>query len=669
MPTLETPPARQGPEGGPSRASQPLKGAVSWRSILLGFLLLPLFDYLVLDMEVRTSAVEPTDLTLVAPAVVALFLLVGMSALCRRVLPKAAFSARELLVVFSILMLGVSLSSMNALPTLVFLISYGTEYATLENGWADRLLPHFPDWLVVKDTKLVHDWYAGYGSLYQMSTFLAWAKPLSLWMVFVGCLVLAAYCINTIFWRQWSKSERLTFPVIQLPMAMVVTGPSSLYRKRLFWIAFSLAGAINLVNGLSFLYPSIPPIQTAFLADLGQAVAGHSPWQAIGWTPINLYPFVIGLGFMMPLDLLLSFVVFYWVWKLERVIGMALGVEVSYSALLSSGYPHYRQQMMGVWIAILVSCIYTARLHLRGVWLRAWGDPRGADDRDEPVSYRFALIGALVGTAGMTAFLIAAGMAWTLSLAFVLTLLGMYVAIARIRCELGPPCQDIPASGPDVMLSTLATPQTLGMRSNAVITSLFFLNAEHYRTAPSGTHLESLHMIDAEGRPGRRLWIALLLATILGGIVGVWGTLHMGYLFGGGVGLKGAPQWYAWQSYTRLDAWESNPTEAAGPAPVVAGVLSFCISMLLLQVRHHVLAFQLNPIAYAVTGYWTGDHFWFPILVAYLCKALTLRYSGLLGYRNALPFFQGLILGEFTVGMGWQVVALILKSNVYTYWR
>lgn len=646
-----------------------MRRQASWRSILLGFLLLPLFDYWVLDMEVRTSSVEPTDLTLVAPAVVVLFVLVLLNSAVFRFIPKLAFSPGELLVTFSIIVLGVALSSMNALPTLVYLVTYGTRYATPENAWKERLMPHFPDWLVVKDEKVISDWYSGYGTLYDLQTFVTWWKPLGLWMIFVACLVLAAYCINTLLWRQWSKAERLSFPVIQLPLAMVATGAASLYRKRLFWLGFGLAAGINMLNGFAFLYPSLPRIQTMFLADLGSFVYGYRPWQAIGWTPINLYPFVIGLGFMMPLDLLLSFVVFYWIWKAERIIGMALGLDINYSALLGSGYPHYRQQMMGAWMAILVGTLYSARHHLKQVLEDAIFGAKSSDGEGVPVSYRFAVLGAAFGTVGMVAFLRATGMSLWVAVVFVFVLLGMYIAIARIRCELGPPCQDLPASGPDVMISTVVSPQSLGMRNMAVMTTLFFVNAEHYRTAPSGTHLEALRMAETEQRLGARLWWALLIATVLGAFVGLWGTIHMGYKFGGGTGLRGAPQWYAWQAFTRLNAWESNPTATPGSGAVAAGVISFLASLFLLQVRHRVLSFQLHPIAYAVTGYWTGDHFWFPIFVAYICKSLVLRYSGLRGYRNALPFFQGLILGEFTVGMGWQLVALVLKTNVYTYWR
>jgi hypothetical protein len=162
----------------------------------------------------------------------------------------------------------------------------------------------------------------------------------------------------------------------------------------------------------------------------------------------------------------------------------------------------------------------------------------------------------------------------------------------------------------------------------------------------------------------------MLFATLLGAVVGLFGTIYLGYEFGGGrQGLYGTPFWYSRDAYVRLDNWLSNPAQATGPAAPIFGAISFAISIAMLRVRSVVLGFPLNPIAYAVTGYWTGDHFWFPVLIAFLCKSLILRYGGLKTYRGALPFFYGLILGEFTIGMGWQIVALILKTSVYTYWR
>ncbi len=41
---------------------------------------------------------------------------------------------------------------------------------------------------------------------------------------------------------------------------------------------------------------------------------------------------------------------------------------------------------------------------------------------------------------------------------------------------------------------------------------------------------------------------------------------------------------------------------------------------------------------------------WLPVFVSWFAKVLILRYGGLRAYRRALPFFLGLVLGEFTAG-------------------
>ena len=50
---------------------------------------------------------------------------------------------------------------------------------------------------------------------------------------------------------------------------------------------------------------------------------------------------------------------------------------------------------------------------------------------------------------------------------------------------------------------------------------------------------------------------------------------------------------------------------------------------------------------------------WFPIFIAWLLKRVILRASGLQGYRTAVPFFLGLVLGEFVVGSVWNILGLV----------
>ena len=65
------------------------------------------------------------------------------------------------------------------------------------------------------------------------------------------------------------------------------------------WIGFAVAGGIDLINGLSFIYPAIPRINVK-MHDIGRFLPSK-PWNAMGWTAISFYLFAIGLGFLMHL--------------------------------------------------------------------------------------------------------------------------------------------------------------------------------------------------------------------------------------------------------------------------------------------------------------------------------------------------------------------------------
>ena len=76
----------------------------------------------------------------------------------------------------------------------------------------------------------------------------------------------------------------------------------------------------------------------------------------------------------------------------------------------------------------------------------------------------------------------------------------------------------------------------------------------------------------------------------------------------------------------------------------------------------------LHPIGYVLgTGRLGGDmnFFWFPVLVGWAIKSIVLRYGGLRTYRSAIPFFAGLILGDYVIGAVWSLVGITLKIPTY----
>ena len=61
----------------------------------------------------------------------------------------------------------------------------------------------------------------------------------------------------------------------------------------------------------------------------------------MGWTPVYVRSFAVGLAYLMPLEMSFSIWFFYWFWKAQRILGSALGLDVM------PGFPYDWQQVMG----------------------------------------------------------------------------------------------------------------------------------------------------------------------------------------------------------------------------------------------------------------------------------------------------------------------------------
>jgi hypothetical protein len=75
--------------------------------------------------------------------------------------------------------------------------------------------------------------------------------------------------------------------------------------------------------------------------------------------------------------------------------------------------------------------------------------------------------------------------------------------------------------------------------------------------------------------------------------------------------------------------------------------------LLLTMMRRNFVWWPFHPIGYAVANAGSGAPFewvWMSIFVGWLCKYMTLRYGGIQAFRKALPFFIGLILGDYAAG-------------------
>lgn len=639
----------------PSIASN--ERGVTFRAILIALLIAPLNIYWIIQLEV----VRYTHPTLIHPLSNVLFIvfwLVLLSVGLRRVVPKLALNQGELLTIYVMQAIISSLCSHDMMEILVTILGYPFRFASPENEWRDLFWNALPSWLVVSDMGALVPYYEGNSSLYVSGHLRAWAAPAMWWLAFIFVLFFVMICINTVLRKQWTERERLTYPIIQLPLEMTQTS-GRFFRNRLMWVGFSIAAVISIINLLNSIYPSVPYIPVKrqsidhFFTD--------RPWNAMGGTRVSFYPFAIGVSFLIPLDLLFSCWVFYWLYKMELVLGSVMGWRTM------SRFPYANEQAFGSYIGLLLFALWVGRSHLKQVAQHILGLGVKLDDSTEPMRYRTALLGGLLGSVFLTVFSMQAGMSfWMVPLFFGIYYL-LATMIARLRAELGFLVHDLHQIDPHSMIIVALGTRRLGT-NNLTAFSLYMFFNRAYRAHPMPQQLEAFKFAErVRIHPKRMLW-AILIAVVVGSVLTFWLLLDDYYRHGAESGYYGP--WalgFARGIYGQLENWLNYPRQTDWPGVAFMGG-GFSFTTALMMLRSRFLWWPLHPLGYAMANSWGMSNLWCCLLVTWIFKSVILRHGGLRSYRRAIPFFLGLALGDYVLGGIWSVLSILTDMPLYQFW-
>ncbi|MFC1712600.1 DUF6785 family protein [Candidatus Poribacteria bacterium] len=632
---------------------------VTWRSVLIGALLIPPNAYWIVQLELVWGGTYPSVITLLFNVIFSLFVVIGLNLLFGRFFPDKALSYGEVLTIYIMMAVGIALCGCDVMQTLVHIVSSPFWFATPENEWAELFHSHLPKYFTMSDRAVFKGFFEGESTLWRTDYLKAWLPTIAVWMGFVLALLFTMLCINTILRKQWVERERLTYPIVRLPREMARGGGATgVLKNKTMWIGFTVAAGTNIINGLNFLYPAIPriPVKHQWLFRFTEM-----PWNAVGWFPVSFYPFVLGIGFLMPLDLSFSCWFFYLVWKAELVMGRAMGWSMQ-------GYPFAPEQATGVWIGIFIFTMWVGRNHFKRVIAIALGKGRKDEsDENEPMSYRSAILGILVGTGVIIIFCTQMGMTAWMALAYFAIYFALGSMIARIRAELGPPVHDLYGVGPDLVITRITGTRWLGERNLAGLSLLYWLNRESYRSFPMAHQMEGMKLAEAGAIRQRRLPLAIMIAGFVGGVSCFWVVLQFGYKVGSEVRFGGPARWFATEGFRFLSNRITYPQgmDLRGLGFSAFGLVS---SLTLLFMRMRLLWWPLHPIGYAISYWWAMNLLWFPILLSFTAKSIILRYGGLSMYRRSVPFFLGLILGEYFIGGIWNLLGIALGTRMYAFW-
>jgi len=628
--------------------------------VALGALLIPINSLWIFECEIIRYQGHPTTVSLFFSSIFTLVLLLLMNLVIRRVSPRRVFSQAELITIYVMLNIGAALVGHDSIQILVSLMPYAAYFATPANKWQALFEGGLPDWLVVKDKLAVKHFYLG-GSLYDPQTLSFWIVPVLWWSLFIVVLLMMFLCMNVLLRRQWTEREKLSYPLVQLPLEMTAEG-GPLFREKLLWVGFVLVAILDIWNGLATLYPSIPIIPIK----LGDQAPNFTtrPWNNIGWFPVMFYPFGVGLGMLLPVDLLFSCWFFFWTWKAQNILTAQFGLDTV------RGMPFVFEQSFGAYIGICAFAVIVSRKHFIDLIKHFFGSKPEMDDSGEAISYRAAMWLLVFGGVFLYWFSHRAGLSGQMIIVFFAIYFALCIAITRMRAELGPPAHDLHAAGPDVIITNAVGPAHISTQELSVLSLYFWFNRA-YRCHPMPIQLEGFKMAEPTRSSHRGLFVAMIVAAVVGTITAFWVILHLLYSRGAAsstIGPPNVPMIFGMEPWNRMEGWVKNP-RPGDVNRVIGTCVGFAVTMILNSLRMRLGWFPFHPVGYAVSSSWAMSNLWMCMFIAWGIKLAMLRYGGLKLYRSAVPFFLGVILGECVVGSLWTIIGIVFGvPSTYAFW-
>lgn len=649
-------------ETAPSGLVKPLK---LWRVLLLGLLLIPVNVFWTILIEVRWYTLDGTSLPLFITPIFMLFILVLLNLGWRKIAPRtSALRQEELLLLYIMLVVSCTFAGHDTLQNLFGSIAYPYWHRTAANKWDSLFFPYLPKWLVVSDYDALAAMNHGGIDLYSPlgQTYLrAWILPLLSWGLLFLTLTGMYLCLTILVRRAWIENEKLTFPIVQLPLAMTSSAAGkNFFSNPVMWAGFALAFLISFGNGLHMLVPSVPEFHVK-LYDISSQITAR-PWSAIGSTQTSFYPFAVGLGYFMPLDLSFSCWFFYVLARVFRITGNIYGWDAGANGAPTGTFPFFGMQATGAWLGIALMLLYSGR----GYWRQVWASVRLGARSEDPVEarrYRAALAGFAVGVVLLEVFSNLIGLNGWIAVAFFLIVFLLGFVITRVRAEFGSP-HEIVWVNPVQVLVTLFGTRALGAHDLTLLSALYWFN-RGYRNHPMPNQLEAFKMLDGKPSVGiGSLCGVLAFASVISLLSTDWAHLHVLYAYGGEGKAPGFKSWVGAESYDRLAGWLAQPIPPASTSLyyILGG---FVLTLALSLMRINFVWWPFHPAGYALALSYAMEYFWLPIFIAWGLKLLIIRYGGIALHRRAIPFFLGLILGDYTMGALWAIIGPILGVPTY----
>jgi len=570
------------------------------------------------------------------------------NSLLKKFLSNFAFTPSELLVIYSMMLVTSAIPSWALVQYLLSIISGVYYYATPSNEWAKLIHPHLKKFLFPQNQEAIRLFYEGLPAGKSIP-WNVWLSPLFFWSIFFLILHFVMICMMVILRKQWVEKERLTYPLIILPIEMVKEDRSAIppfFRNKLMWLGFSIPFVIGTWNAISVFSPILPTIHFACFYNIFRRTTTL-------WIGVNFI--VIGISYFLNLDVALSLWLFRILNRMEsgfmNITGFSLpgGHESYFGSSEAVGY-----QSAGAMILMVAFILWIARSHLKDVFGKAFFLRKDVNDSNEIISYRVSVFGLLIGLSALYIWFCWCGISPFASFVLLLYVFVLFLGITRIIVQGGTGFAR-PIGAPLPFLGYMVGVDKIGSEGMTFLATTYGWVADT-KTLVMTSVAEGLKMVENVRKKKRLFFWAILLACIIGFWVSSLTTISIGYKWGA---LNTNNPWL-FKGASKLP-WQVTQQKLLHPShfsPHRFGFLIFggFFMWFLMFMRYKFLWWPVHYIGFPIADSEPMRYAWFSVFIAWLIKSFIMRYGGAKIYQNLKPFFLGLVLGQVVVCLFWGII-------------
>ena len=560
---------------------------------------------------------------------------------------RSELAKADLVLIYCMLLMAVTVPTWGLMFFLIGTMVYPFYYATPENNYADLFYDYIPAWMVPQDYQAIKDYYEGLPQGAPIP-WAVWIEPMGWWLALIVAMSFMLICMSAILHRQWSVHERLTYPMVQLPQNMMEKGEDArvapFFKNKMMWLGFAVPFLLLSLNALNHYWPTVPDYNPR---------GRFSMFNKTLHLPIALNLAWVGFFYLVNLEITFSIWFFYVFSKVEEGVFSILGIASTeqLSVYEFSQPADLTHQATGAVIVLVVFGLWIARVHLSEVVRKLWDPHGGVDDSEELLRYRTAVWGFIASLIFVGAWLWRSGVPIAVVPVLIFVSLIFFILVARVVATGGVATARSPIVPAYFIISGLGT-SILGAKGLVALNFTFIWQGES-RTSPMVAASNGLKLAELIPGPKTRLFWGLMLALLCSLLGAAYMTLKLAYTYGA-INLS-LINWAGAHGWPKISSTIQNMPDANMRGWLFRGIGGL-VEGLLIWAQHRWFWWPFHPVGFAIAVGWLTSQIWFSALIAWILKAVIVRFGGVNLFQNLKPFFLGLILGEVSVSGFWGII-------------